>query len=188
MGREPVGLGRVVPAGDAVSSRSEQRRQAIQRRPLHALTLVQPWAYAIARLGKPIENRTWTPPDWLIGAYLAIHAGKKLDALAVAALRDEGFDVPDEMQHGAIIAVARVVGWVAEDENGVIARWHGGLSRLDAFGAAATPWWMGPIGWVLDNVTAIDPVPCRGAQKLWRVPDPAADEVRRRWKEARHAA
>jgi DNA polymerase-1 len=39
-----------------------------------ALTVWQPWAWAIAMGFKLIENRSWPPPRWLIGRELAIHA------------------------------------------------------------------------------------------------------------------
>lgn len=54
------------------------------------------------------------------------------------------------------------------------------VSRLDS-----DPWWAGPVGILLDDVTAIAPVPCKGAMGYWRVPDDVAEIVRARWKEAR---
>lgn len=43
---------------------------------MHALTIIQPWAWAVAHAGKDVENRTWAPPAALIGQDIAIHAGK----------------------------------------------------------------------------------------------------------------
>ena len=40
---------------------------------MHALTLRHPWVWAVAHLGKRIENRTWEPPEDLIGKHIAIH-------------------------------------------------------------------------------------------------------------------
>lgn len=45
------------------------------RQELRALTLWAPWAWAIFNLGKDVENRTWAPPPWLEGRWVAIHAG-----------------------------------------------------------------------------------------------------------------
>ncbi len=42
---------------------------------LHALTMDGPWAWSIFHLERDVENRTWAPPQWLIGQWLAIHAG-----------------------------------------------------------------------------------------------------------------
>ena len=43
---------------------------------MRALTLWPEWAWAVARLGKNVENRTWPPPKTLEpGARIAIHAG-----------------------------------------------------------------------------------------------------------------
>jgi hypothetical protein len=40
---------------------------------------------------------------------------------------------------------------------------------------SADPWFTGPYGWTLDDVVALPaPVPCRGAQGLWPVPDDVA--------------
>ena len=52
----------------------------------------------------------------------------------------------------------------------------------------AVPWWCGPYAWLFVDAQAIEPVPCRGMQKIWTVPVATADEVRRRWKMAREAA
>ena len=42
---------------------------------MQAITLKHPWAFAIARLGKRVENRTWKPPNRLLGQRIAIHGG-----------------------------------------------------------------------------------------------------------------
>lgn len=46
---------------------------------MKALTLHQPWATCIAHHGKRVENRTWAPPQSIVGQRIAIHAGMKLD-------------------------------------------------------------------------------------------------------------
>jgi len=48
-------------------------------RPLYALTLWQPWADLVIDEIKPVENRGWAPPTWLIGQPFAIHAGRTYD-------------------------------------------------------------------------------------------------------------
>ena len=47
---------------------------------MRALTVLQPWADCICGLGKRVENRTWPPPNALIGQRIAIHAGKGFDS------------------------------------------------------------------------------------------------------------
>ncbi len=42
---------------------------------LHAITMAGPWAWTIFHRGRDVENRTWEPPEWLVGQWLAIHAG-----------------------------------------------------------------------------------------------------------------
>lgn len=133
------------------------------------LTLHQPWAWAIASSDKRIENREWAP--WCkVGTWIAIHAGKHYDEDAALALRlGRGIVVPsrEESAAGAIVAVARYAGTVGE--------------------GCQDPWFVGPVGWRLAEVTAIAPVPCRGAQKLWRLPEDVLAQVRAAWAAARRA-
>lgn len=127
------------------------------------LTLHQPWATAIAHGGKRVENRSQRP--WCpIGTYLAIHAGKALDRAAVRELRREGIALPDQLPSMAIVAVARLAGVVEEAPEGDQARW-----------------WVGPFGWVLDEVVPIELVPCKGSQGLWRLLPEVQAEVRARF-------
>jgi hypothetical protein len=143
---------------------------------MYALTLHQPWAWAIAHGGKRIENRTWTPPKWIIGQRIAIHAGKTLDKEAAEDLlywRGGGTcfgrhgpavleDPPGQYTLGAFVAVATVKGYVT-----TIGEQH-----------PQAGWFCGPRGWVLDDVVALgEPVPCRGRQKLWVVPGPELEQI-----------
>jgi len=122
---------------------------------MKALTLWQPWAWAIAHAGKRIENRTWEPPPDVVGQTIAIHASKKLDAHGLDALADilagTTIAVPEatDLAHGAVVAIARVTGFVDR---------------------STSRWFSGPIGWELADVEAVDPIPCRGAQGLWVLP------------------
>lgn len=125
---------------------------------MHALTIWQPWAWAVAYAGKDVENRTWKPPSWAIGRRIAIHAGKRVDdadaykficdRLGVDALHPDATSV-----RGAVVCVATLYGTTDRQ----ISVWFGG-----------------PVGWILTNVTPLPrPVPCRGAQGLWAL-QPAA--------------
>jgi len=84
---------------------------------LRALTLRQPWAWAIAHAGKDVENRTWgTSWRGLVG----IHAGLALDEhgshdqRVLAARTALGLDIarhwPAQEPRGAFVAVGQLVG------------------------------------------------------------------------------
>jgi hypothetical protein len=118
---------------------------------MKALTIKQPWAHHIARGDKRIENRSWEPPESLYAEQFVIHAGMAWDKSCQHLGPNK-----DNVVYGAIIAVVRVsciVRSVAEAE------------RV----ADQGKWFIGPIGWVLDNVRTIAPVPCSGRQKLWNL-------------------
>lgn len=164
-------------------------------RRLFALTLHRPWTDAIAywpgKHAKRIENRTWYRAS-LVGRHFAIHAGQRYDRDGAAMIAELAAGVaeqrpdftwrcpgPAESPEG-IVAIARLCGVVDAGQDGaprLIAGERGGFAWAE--------WWMGGIGWVLDDVTAIDPVPCKGAQGLWAVPPDVADVVRTRWRSAR---
>jgi hypothetical protein len=118
---------------------------------MRALTLWQPWAWAISDFTKRIENRPWSPPEWLKGRFFAIHAGKTYDETSARHIEEAfGVVVPRDLPLGAIVAIARLVSVVTESDDS---------------------WFAGPCGWILDDVVKLDsPVMCRGAQGLWTVP------------------
>ena len=163
-------------------------------RKIVGLTILQPWASLIVAGPKRVENRTWAPSESQLrpGDYIAIHAGKKvdlaqwfgawgvqregrlegklplLDALDVLPrLADKRAQKASELAYlesacpyGAIVGVAR----------------FDGIDR--ALRAETWPWYVGPCGWRLTNVVAIEPVPCRGAQGLWTLPGDVLVAVR----------
>ncbi|HEY3265533.1 MAG TPA: hypothetical protein VGM37_01305 [Armatimonadota bacterium] len=134
---------------------------------MYGLTLIQPWAAAIAHGGKRIENRVWKS-DRAIGQRIAIHAGLRFDEAdewSILRLLDRE-SLVDAHVHGAIVAVAQVDDFVT--------------NPFDVT-ADQRPWFCGPVGWVLSNVRALpEPVPCRGAQGLWPVPADVAARVMER--------
>lgn len=71
---------------------------------MKALTVRQPWAHAIVHLGKEVENRTWRPPETIIGEYVAIHAAKRF-----VDRKDVQID-RDSVTLGAIIGIAKITG------------------------------------------------------------------------------
>jgi hypothetical protein len=131
---------------------------------LQALTLWQPWAWAVAtpEVGKDVENRGWTPPPSALGRPLAIHAGLTYDAGSAARIADElGVRVPGkaECARGAVVAVAVLARAQAQSRS----RWY-------------VP---GNVAWCLEGTVALPrPVPCKGAQGLWRLPPETLAQVR----------
>lgn len=126
---------------------------------MKALTLYQPWAWSIVAGPKRIENRPWKPWPEIIGKYIALHAGKTYDDAGADYIRRQGLNPPGKLEivKGAIVGVARVAGYrhihmtagIPEDQRG---------------------WFFGPFGWLLEDVRAVAPWPCKGAMALWDAP------------------
>lgn len=154
---------------------------------LRALTVKNPWAWALAHGGKRVENRWWSPPAGL--EELAIHAGARsgwdqaaeLSPLIRAAWQRYAATLPEmnaaampirsdalHIDFSAIVAVATVGGW------------HAASRCRDAGGCLCDPWAASEqFHWEFPEVrTLARPVPCRGYQKLWTVPDEAEAAVR----------
>jgi hypothetical protein len=132
---------------------------------MYALTIWQPYAWAIAEGIKLIENRDYPPPAALVGQTLAIHAGKSSLAQEAAAVFRSGVfgeaaqAIPEwnQLAFGAVVAVAELAGFCEP---------HGEPDR---------PWWnRDAYGWRLCNVRKLpEPVPCRGYQRVWQLRPPA---------------
>lgn len=157
---------------------------------MRALTLHRPWSYVILRCGKRVENRTWLPHKVVIGQRIALHAGKGWDARAEEYIRrdsDRAMRWPALVEAEGIVGTAVVLGWV----NGAVAwvlgteePWHQNSARSHRFGpetlseetaleAISSPYYFGPIGWVLDDVQELPvPIPHSGFHRgLWEVPE-----------------
>ncbi|MFE2024604.1 ASCH domain-containing protein [Streptomyces hygroscopicus] len=117
---------------------------------MKALTVQQPWADAIAYGGKHIENRSWAPPAAAVGSTILIHAGKTFDPMGRFVITDWDALASWPDARGAVIATAVLAGHHRAD--GCCAPW--GDPRAHH--------------WQLADVQPLaEPVPCRGAQKLW---------------------
>ena len=107
--------------------------------PIKALSIRQPWAWAIIYAGKDIENRAWGASNFR--GSLAIHAAKGMTRLeylkAREFMKDIGVICPPavELQRAGIIGTVEIIDFVRTSES---------------------PWFMGPAGLVLR-----DPKPCR---------------------------
>jgi hypothetical protein len=127
---------------------------------IRGLSLTRPWPFAfVAQYGgepKRVENRSWYPPDYIVGNYIALHAAKSWDEEDREYIADiTGLYVPSkkESAHSEIFAVCRVRGYA--------------LNPGDV-PANQRQWFFGPYGWLLDDYVQLDePVPCVGARGLW---------------------
>jgi hypothetical protein len=113
--------------------------------PAHAISIRQPWAWAIIHAGKDIENRNWSTN---FRGPVCIHASRgmtKREYLEFEGLY--GFDPrwtipePDSLQFGGIIGVATITDCVLRHPS---------------------PWFFGRWGFVLANAQPVDFVEMRG--------------------------
>ena len=121
--------------------------------PRMALSIRQPWAWAIINAGKDIENRDW--PTKFRGP-VCIHAAKGmtnreyLDFEGAYGM-DPRFTVPEpeELRRGGIVGTAEIVDCVCRSNS---------------------PWFFGRWGFVLRNVQAVPFIPVKGALSFfdWR--------------------
>lgn len=129
---------------------------------MKALTIRQPWPWAIFTQGKDIENRDW--PTRFRGR-IAVHTAKGMtsaeygDALQFICQARGHFVIPDleELSRGAIIGTVEIVDCVTKSES---------------------PWFMGEYGFVLRNPVLLpEPIPCKGALGFWDVPQELLSKV-----------
>lgn len=132
---------------------------------MRALTVLQPWAWAIAAGFKRVENRDWMPGRWIArGTRIAIHAGKRAPELA--DLRFVERRVPAEAWRGS--ATQRVAGAVV-----AVAKVANVVEAAKDLPEDQRPWFVGRFGWVLEDVRRLAvPVACRGQQRLWTLAGP----------------
>jgi hypothetical protein len=129
---------------------------------MQALSVKQPWAWAIMHAGKDIENRNW--PTNFRGR-LAIHASKgvtKAEYWEDAAFIEEisGLRPPDYPmldQRGFIIGTVEVVSCVGDHRS---------------------PWFFGEYGFVLaEPRPLVTPIYCKGQLGFWTVPDDVVRQI-----------
>jgi len=149
---------------------------------MRALSIRQPHLYCITHLGKDVENRTWKPPLHIIGKRIALHASGKLDGRDGFDMASSiaGFDLKtavSDMPLGAIVATAVVAGWFKTDDvrDRVSVTVGHGIFPASVY---ASKWYLGDIGWALQDVIVLpEPIPCKGALSLWKVPSSAMPEI-----------
>lgn len=127
--------------------------------PQKALSIRQPWAWAIMFAGKRIENH---PRRFNYRGPICIHAS----LYEPSSIDIDGFKVtwaaavPDigERSHQDMFGPA--------ERGGII----GTAEIVDCVTSSDSPWFFGPYGLVLRNVKSVDFIPVRGALGLfdWR--------------------
>lgn len=127
---------------------------------MKAISIQQPWAWAILHAGKDVENRTWYHE---YRGLVLIHAGKKFDHEGYAWLIEQALyndkisltidDIPPKgaFKTGGIVGQVFITGMV----------------RSLGF----SPWMFGPWGWVLENPKPLQFVPYCGRLGLFNVND-----------------
>ena len=151
---------------------------------MRALTVQQPWAWAIVHGGKDVENRTQA---WSYRGPLAIHAGlakpEQHNLASVAHQKAHGTEIPSHLVFGAIIGVVDLVS--------VHSEWDcmGGPTE-----ALCTPWAQTAcrgshdeecpastrpmVHLELANPRALaQPIPCKGRLGLWTPPADVLDQL-----------
>lgn len=165
---------------------------------MRAITIQQPYAFAVASGVKDVENRTRSIP-WrsAVGQRVAIHAGKawydgaehddrivKLGEQTVARMHAGevpgasllGFLVPQGHFLGSVVALATLaeVHWAGACRASLVRRQRpvdGEAEATDARGFCSA--WAEPDCWHLvwtGTVALLKPVPTRGFQGLWTLP------------------
>ena len=76
---------------------------------MKALSIRQPWGWAIFNAGKNIENRS---RYYKYRGKLLIHSSKKIDPYGYEYLRSIGIIPPDNIPMGGIIGVVSIIGCV----------------------------------------------------------------------------
>jgi hypothetical protein len=145
---------------------------------MRAITVRQPWAWAIARAGKGVENRSRN----IVGSHrgrIAVHAALRSDTpgfqdprIIEMMTKLHGRDWPLPAMHaskGMIVATANLIdAHHAYDCIEVTVPPGGQWTHRHC-----SPWADGGC-WhiVLDDVAPLDdPIPCRGRLGLWTLPD-----------------
>ncbi|MGR6921226.1 hypothetical protein ACU635_43880 [[Actinomadura] parvosata] len=122
---------------------------------MKALTVHNPWAWAIAHGGKDVENRGRATRH---RGELAIHAGLHWDEIGAADPR-------------IIVAAGQIAGPLLSDARFVRGAIIAVVDLVDVVRDSSSPWAaVGQCHWLIANVRPLaEAVPCRGWQNVWDV-------------------
>ncbi len=141
--------------------------------PTIALSVRQPWAWAICHAGKDIENRSMfaVRKGRLEPKSICIHASKGLTQSEYDSARHFMSDLgvvcpaPSDLARGGIIGKATITTIVKESDS---------------------PWFMGPRGLVLTEALPVTPIPCLGALGFFTWHEAGSMELPKPWMERRN--
>lgn len=119
--------------------------------PAKALTIRQPWAWAIIHAGKDVENRDWSDrsPNIHFRGRVCVHAAKGMsrgeyeEARQYMAKRGVICPLPDQLMRSGIIGTVDVIDVFHKSRS----RWYQGTSRAV----------------ILENPAACEFIPVKGA-------------------------
>lgn len=117
-----------------------------------ALSVRQPWAWAILHAGKDVENRDWRKPNpgLAFRGRVALHASSGMtqdEYDAVMPRSAPPIPPPHLLVRGAIIGHVQIMDIIRDPGREMI----------------TSEWFNGPVGLMLHDPVAIEPIPCAGA-------------------------
>ena len=127
-----------------------------------ALSIKQPWCWAILNHYKDIEIRTWNTN---YRGYIALHAGKKIDHNDYFLLKDMDIPLPLEstLETGKILGYTYLYDVIPYKEYQRFYDHHERHRNRSA-------WWDGrQKGFILQDVTKIKPIEFKGKLSLFNV-------------------
>lgn len=131
--------------------------------PTLALSVRQPWAWAIIYAGKDIENRTWQAVN---------HGLRQRGRVAIHASKGMGRDEYDDARGFMLATLGIRCPPPCGLHRGVII---GSVEVADVVSKSESPWFFGPRGLVLRDPRPSEPIPAVGALGYfkWLPADPA---------------
>ena len=150
-------------------------RKAVTDYGNRSLSILQPWAWAIPNLGKPVENRSKPNRKESAGG-LWIHTGLKDDKSSTAllyeiltkeeALRLDAAIAAGEVARGAIVAYCHMDACLTLEE------WKLAFTDKAAAGGKVDRWAVGPFCYPLSSPQMLrEPVPFTGKRGFFTLPD-----------------
>lgn len=133
--------------------------------PKVALSIRQPWTFAITNGGKDIENRQWRTR---FRGPVLIHASKGLTQAEIG-------DFTDFVRAAGLIGPWLTdVGMEAIHRGGIV----GVAEIVDCVEDHPSPWFMGSYGFVLRNARPLPFMPCKGALGFFKAEYCSAEVAR----------
>jgi len=122
--------------------------------PDRALSIRQPWAWAILRAGKRIENR---PRRFNYRGLICLHASSYMNGDAYSEAEAFIMDQSPPSWPPAMLSASNIRG-------GII----GTAEIVDCISTSDDPWFFGPFGLVLENVQPVPFIPVKGMLGLFK--------------------